>query len=553
MPDINADQMIFTRVERSWSPRSFAGYQTVHRSSGIDDTTMKAVESVIQTLPQTAQARSVGERRRQFFRVNTDHFVIAHTTVIDPHPEITDRNRRGAFLVHCVLVPSDTFTWLRDNPFEIFDQVSFVSSAEEMRDRFGQCQERIEPLKLRPGGEYRRNDADWSDQARALYELAFKASDLMKAGERVQLTGPEEAVFQTLRVLFYLCPNGRRHLTFDTLTDGRTMRPETFWAIGLPENESRSRTSSPTIDCSNHKVVRGAADVTLPKDPQHLWLDQALNEQPLDQVAELAEDVQRVAEAIKLGKSPLGKPINPRAYRELYRTAPEFIDKAFHSRIRAMVSEDVSLKFSTFLCELIRRTPQEIPDFVEAAIDPHSRSRPLAKWFTTWIKTSGYRLARNDWNHLHAVARAADNLVLEFWCAAHRSPADKATAIAVLDRMTGGQFEESLARLAHGIDLQMFVCRTHAELLGTCLDLKTLSDGRFVALVSAIAELNGGSALKSWAGRVSSLSKGKLEQLQILIEKHRDCAMLFRHEVDQACRKIAESPAWYKRWLPGSH
>src|SRR5437879_5945341 len=116
MPDIYVQHVIFTRVERVYSPRRTSGYQIVYQSDSLGSETLQ-----IEKRLQCFQPHSQSIERYQFFWTENEQAVLARSIpLFRPDPEIIDREQRDAFLAHALVLNKKAFTLVKNDPFAVF-------------------------------------------------------------------------------------------------------------------------------------------------------------------------------------------------------------------------------------------------------------------------------------------------------------------------------------------------------------------------------------------------------------------------------------------------
>src|SRR5215469_956831 len=117
MPDLPIHHVIFTRVERAYSPRNVSGYQIVYQSPALDREVMQ-----IEKRLQCFETGKRGSERYQFFWTDRDQAVVAKTVpLLHPDPEIIDSGQRDAFLAHALVIGQNAFANIKNDPFAVFE------------------------------------------------------------------------------------------------------------------------------------------------------------------------------------------------------------------------------------------------------------------------------------------------------------------------------------------------------------------------------------------------------------------------------------------------
>lgn len=227
---LTVDEMIFARVESAYSPRGSAGYQTVHRTRGLDDSTVKTIEERVQSFA----VQDLGFIRRQFFQVRS-RWVVTATRVVESHPEIIDRSKRpGAFLAHCWIIGESEFAYAANNPFRLFARMDSPFDPEDLREHYLSHEHRdreprqvqashVDPASHQPGGA----------ALLSLIQLARKADPDGERETSHVFLRREVDLNSALEDVFYHLPAPYRlRCTFDTGVDGARPRAGMYWAVG---------------------------------------------------------------------------------------------------------------------------------------------------------------------------------------------------------------------------------------------------------------------------------------------------------------------------------
>src|SRR5437868_15376922 len=117
MPDVRLQHVIFTRVEKTYSPNGYSGYQIIYQSPSLGAETAQIEKRI-----QCFQANKQQFNRYQFFWIGQEQAVFTRSiSLIAPDPEVIDRNQRDAFLVHALVLSRADFASLRNDPFVVFE------------------------------------------------------------------------------------------------------------------------------------------------------------------------------------------------------------------------------------------------------------------------------------------------------------------------------------------------------------------------------------------------------------------------------------------------
>lgn len=234
MPDVHLDHIIFTRVEKAYSPRGFSGYQVVYQSPSLG-TEVSEIERTVQCFLTNKQQI----QRYQFFWTSQGQAVCTKSfSLLAPDKEVIDRNQRDAFLTHALVLSREDFALVRNDPFAVFE------AAESQQMLTASVPQLVGYLRTTPPPEqmhiHTRTRAtyplsDWSkEEILKLYKLADSASVLNKQKCSILMIASDPAeIFRLLSSLLLLLPRDERvACTFDTFVDNCTPAAGSFWTVG---------------------------------------------------------------------------------------------------------------------------------------------------------------------------------------------------------------------------------------------------------------------------------------------------------------------------------
>jgi hypothetical protein len=243
MPDIQVQHVIFTRVERAYSPRNSSGYQVVYHSRELG----KEVEQIEKRLQcfETGKGKS---ERHQFFWTEKGQAVLAKSvSLLQSNPEVIDRSQRDAFLAHALVVSKEAFARVWNDPFAVFEAAEeaglFAVDDEQL---VGYLREKA-PVERLTAPRRKRVDVaslleGWqSEELLKLFRLGLQASALSKQGQSLLLFAEEEEeeIYLLLSLMLMLIPpDYRGACTFDTYVDGCYPAAGAFWAMGSSKGKS---------------------------------------------------------------------------------------------------------------------------------------------------------------------------------------------------------------------------------------------------------------------------------------------------------------------------
>jgi len=241
MPDLQVRHIIFTRVERAYSPRNTSGYQVVYHSPTLG--------AEVGQIERTLQCFETGREheRSQFFWTDRGHAVLTRSvSLLQPDPDVIDAGQRPAFLAHALVLSREEFENAYNDPFAIFEAAEdadlFASDEEQL---VAYLQEKAPSEKLTTP---RRTPArsgylleGWTaEELWKCFCLAWQAQALKQQSHSLLLlTDDQHELYNTLSVMLMLMPPEKRAIcTFDTFVDGCYPTAGAFWALGSSKGRS---------------------------------------------------------------------------------------------------------------------------------------------------------------------------------------------------------------------------------------------------------------------------------------------------------------------------
>lgn len=298
MLEVHLKHVIFTRVEKAYSPRGVSGYQVVYQSPSLGAGTAE-IEKYVQCFLINKQQMN----RYQFFWTTKDQAVCTKSvSLISPDREVIDRDQRDAFLTHALVLSREDFARVRNDPFAVFEAAESLGLLTES------VQQLVWYLRTTPPPEQisvsTRTQAvypldGWSkEELQRLYRLVEAAPVLNEQNKSIlMITADPAETYRLLSSLLILLPlDERAACTFDTFVDNCTPSAGSFWTIG----------GTRALNNSNFVSMRLSERQIAPVKPgdaesaYSTWFSYAL--QRAESFAQLNEDLysaQLVAEAFK--------------------------------------------------------------------------------------------------------------------------------------------------------------------------------------------------------------------------------------------------------------
>lgn len=508
MSQILAKQLIYTRVEESYSPTHKSGYQVYYSSPGLKqnivDLIVKKVSEFHPHLPDI-------KRWQCFFLENNAKVVISQTQIIDSHPEIIDKDRRPNILIaHCLILDWEAYKMAGYEPFRIIEQFQFISSAEEMVRQYNhnESKEFEAHFELR---EHLASDID-SSRRENVYYLALTAfPHFVRNKNSLLLYGEEKEIYETLKVIFsYVPPSYRENLTFDTYVKGKQVLAGEFWAIGLQEWKA------------GYNLALNTSTKTFSNDPKRfedlylLWLQKnALKSLDLRTVAE----IQEVSDSFNYKRAPIKERVTDLALESFYAVHQQAILSRVLDVASHVLGKNLSLPFIKFLeknCPLY--------DLISVAATNLFLSSKLAlcmrEWFVSLELDFG-KLTSDDWTTIRRISQDTKDNILTLWCAAFTG--DMKLFQIAIKTLTPDEYAYALLLMARPLKpLSLFVPRYTSQFVSVLSEkLNQLSEGEFVEIINEIMNSSGHKELDRMDGFVFHLSNRELTNLEKITAKQR--------------------------------
>lgn len=290
MKKVEAWQHLYLRLEREVSPTGFEGYQTLcYTQPDIPATEIREIEKRLLYFP----SQSTPPKKQAFFVSSSGLLVLTNMVRMAE----SDRHGRECFLAHSILVSPDVLAANRIAPCEVFDAMRFATTVQEALG----CVSPQDGLVLTESSRQRRlqearcgsvtfemPDASpqeedvcgrWPiEDLRKLAFLVLRAEKLKKQEMAVAITGPPEAIRDTLRIAHRLIPSSLvSQCSFDDyfLDDHGgpfNLHASYYWAAGFPDVPRDGHYVH--VDAVAHTVRK---EITwTPANAYEKWLEQQL-------------------------------------------------------------------------------------------------------------------------------------------------------------------------------------------------------------------------------------------------------------------------------------
>ncbi|GCE08118.1 hypothetical protein KDAU_54470 [Dictyobacter aurantiacus] len=352
MPEVQiaVEHVIFTRVERTYSPQGYSGYQIVYQSPSLGAETAQ-IEKYVQCFQPGKQP----VRRHQFFWTEKGQAVFTRSVPLtSPDPEVIDKNQRDAFLVHALVVSREHFARVRNDPFAIFaaaenNQLLTTDVAQLVAYLRKDPPPTQLVVPIRSGAMYPPEWSVWN-----LYLLCVAAPNLHEQKQSILMIAADpEEIFQLLSCMLAWLPADQRvACTFDTFVDHCTPPAGNFWIVG--GTRSIGNSSFISMPLAERKVVslKGSDERSL----YTTWFAYALQNTESD--AQINEDLytaQVVAEVFTAHRALPAFPLSKRALNTFYnlnsRAITTRLAKALATVLPGHIAELLAPSLHTYIYE----------------------------------------------------------------------------------------------------------------------------------------------------------------------------------------------------------
>jgi hypothetical protein len=512
MVQLQAQQLIYTRVEATYSPKQFSGFQVYYASAGLSPTHIETIKSCVECFRPGDEPVT----RRQFFTLPNGHFVLTQTVVISKVSEILDQERPGVFLVHALIFSSQALALVLNNPFKIFDDYPFIDSPAEMVREYNQVEgrERTAIFNLDP---YSALDIEpaWLPGAPNLLELSYSARRLSQHRRSVLMLGTPQTIESLLKAIFQLTPPGLRpYCTFDTFVDCCKVESGKYWAVGATSSLDESLIP---INTATYSIQSNLGSLPSP-DWYVAWILQNAKGNP-NQLLSNITSIQILSESFAAGQPPTWESLQPHACEAFYQLHQRAIDERFSQ----CLVKTLSAHLGTSLAIALRDRGIPLHEVLTLAATQKVDLRLLAKHIRHWLREkapSFTELQKADWKTLAILARQADDPILLFWSGSQLD--DQKLREQALAAMSPEAYQEALEFLLNPIDPADYVSLAHlSQLIETAsLALHKMNGKAFISLTETVLKADGASHLGQLSHYILQLENDRLVQLEKLAKRY---------------------------------
>lgn len=301
MKKVIAKQLLYTRVEEKFSPSKFSGYQVYYSSPDLNH---QEIEDIVIRINNFQPNLNNVVRLQCFFINSNNHVVLTRTSIIDSHPEIIDKSKRpGVLIAHCLIFSMEDYKALRCNPFIVFENFQFTTSASELIESYNQGEQKEVPAKFDTVDNV--NAITSSKWVEYIIPLVYMASPkFISQNGTLQIYGAQSDINEAVKAIFEFIPlEYRQKLTFDTYAAQEVQSlPNKYWMVGFHE---RKTGYSITLDASKKIFNTTPESYT---DLYSTWLVKVINNEKI--AIPQISDAQNLADFIykkeKIDKKSVG-------------------------------------------------------------------------------------------------------------------------------------------------------------------------------------------------------------------------------------------------------
>lgn len=431
MTKIEVEDLVFGRVEPEFSPKRDAGYQTIVWSQGISSTTIREVEALMRCF----MPESDDDRRIQFAKLSNSQWLVSKSIRPAPDREVFDKNERRTFLGHGYIVSTETMERIHWNPFAILDSATFISSADELRQRIAESRGGDGPPRtvIEVVGKGSLTESVDDVEAKALGDLTRKAKKLARRNESIQLHGSRSNVERALRIAFHFGDRrDRPDCTFDSAVDGCSVPAGRYFLVGVVRSDRRPGFTP--IAATN--VPKGSSDAPSEEEDGAVrsiyrnWWQQAYVEMGHLEVVEAAARIRPLVEALE------GFPVDLSGFRydEVSKQSYDILRRSAEDeilmRIKAHVAK-TSRILAGFIAPWISRSVTSKKAIV-LALSPELPSQELAKLLTRMLDSG-------------TLPRFIPRRIVESLISGHLPPEAEVTRLLLAETSIASEAEAPLA------------------------------------------------------------------------------------------------------------
>jgi len=553
-PQIQPRQLIYTRVEPTYSPKGSGGFQTYYASPSLSGPAKEFIEERVKGFDTSDPAI----HRIQFFRFENSDIVISHTQVVDVDTKILDSaGRPGIFIAHCLIFSKTEFYKIYNDPFWVLDQVKFVDNAQTMIREYDSSvakeQPIIIPIPLSPPS-LPSGFGEWTEN---LYELAqlgeYSHSVIAKPvteNNKILLYGSPNAILSCLRILLFLTqPIKRLSCSFNTHIPKSNFPPGSFSILGSPDWQG---SADVVVNTTTHQV--NFMRPTLANTDLYLkWLQR---KPILDGDSEAEAKIATYQEwggAFSYHFTPNRSRIMDEASLEFFNQYVEEVKTNLLMALRKNFSAEFAQIFTQILVNFVLQQEKFVNYVLTFAatseLDAKIYSEIARRWLVDLSPDALAKLKNNILADLLRLATSANDNVLKFWILELKG--DYKQAKIVLEKLSSNEYMESLELVklqtmsvgTQIIPISIFAQSKYAHILVNQLEnyLMGISDEDFCDIVEALVDQQQCHLLETLSPRVAMLENKYLTHLENKLKRNVSLPVIFQTAMRER-RKVLGRP-----------
>ncbi len=323
MTTIQAQQHIFSNVEKEQSPRGRGGFQTLFHSADLTEAEVEETEACFLYF-----ASKVEPVKRLFFTISSGKGVVAQVVFL-PTPD--QFGRGGRYFAHGLVFTPEDLPKFQSDPFRVFRAFNFITTVDQALAQGDFQSGLIAPVSLDLSGS-RAGDVEaagnWSTpELKQLALLALRVEQQTRERNALTVTGRPEQIESALEAAFLAVPvSMRTQCSFDTYFYRCNLVATYFWAIGLPEPPVSIKFVH--IDGEMYQV---AGEVpSQPETAYERWVMQAIDAGNLAEIARERDRALAVSEWLddRAYELPLLNKASTALIKDIFKASPQSVQES---------------------------------------------------------------------------------------------------------------------------------------------------------------------------------------------------------------------------------
>ncbi|MPL97681.1 hypothetical protein SDC9_43873 [bioreactor metagenome] len=507
---IEFSEMLYCRVEPQYSLQHMPGFQTVYKSDDLLEKEIDQIEERIRSF-QTDNKRNV---RYQFFKIDTGRFILTHSVVIDSDPVIVDKcQREGMFLSHCLVITPQEFLKIKNNPFQIFNNFTFIKSADDLVEKYIKSGV-TKPSKISLNlstipiiGEYFWKEAlVINSLAEQIFKPQLNSSTLAILGNSDEILNLISALF------FYTLPTMRLKYNFDSFVDPNGKNWGDLKIVGI----SDTSVSLPFSISKRSLKEFTSASIKDRKTYYSTWLKKVTNTGSYEFIDQL-HNIQEICEFINNDSAILPTQIDDRLTRSLSDSCQGMIKGSLFENLSRIFSRELAASISQFAS-----TEMDVNTLHLLKTNQSIDIIPLSKVILGWLKSISPLINKTsvgDNKKFEYIATQSRNFQLLF-ISSYLSKNEKLRQFSI-DQMTFIDFDKILFFLNNPMPLKAFVTKNKLNYLVQNIqpNLDNFSDDQIFDFIKSIIQYQELSLLDQFSERVMKISETNLKPFLGLLKQ----------------------------------